>query len=99
MILACRDETKARKAVEQIKKKTNNDNVCYKLLQLDSFASVRRFAKEITATEDGIDILVNNAGISFWGPKFTEDGIPLAFQINYLSHFLLTNLLLGIYFI
>lgn len=61
-----------------------------------SFDSVRTFAEEIIASEDRLDILVNNAGTGV-GRKLTENGIPIGLQINYFSHFLLTNLLLGIY--
>ncbi|KAH7707229.1 oxidoreductase [Aphelenchoides avenae] len=45
--------------------------------------------------EDHVDVLINNAGIMFY-PKFetTADGHEMAWQSNYLGHFLLTELLL-----
>lgn len=95
VILACRNEDRALEAVENIKNETHNNNVQYKIVNFGSFKSVRKFAKEILATEDRLDILVNNAGAAGMGPRLTEDGIPLVFQINYLSHFLLTHLLIG----
>ena len=39
-------------------------------------------------------MLVNNAGIISREREETEDGLELTFAVNYLSHFLLTNLLL-----
>lgn len=63
-----------------------------------SFAEVRRLADEILRDYDRLDVLVNNAGIWIGGPGGTErmlssDGHELHFQVNYLSHFLLTELL------
>lgn len=41
-----------------------------------------------------IDILINNAGITFHPYKKTADGFETHLQVNYLSHFLLTYLLI-----
>lgn len=95
MILACRDENRAKEAVNKIRNETHNNDVVYKLIDLSSFKSVREFAAEVNATENRLDILVNNAGAGALGQKVTEDGLPIVIQINYFSHFLLTNLLLG----
>lgn len=95
VILACRDENKAKEAVNKIKNQTHNSDVLYKLVDLSSFKSVRQFAEDINANEERLDILVNNAGAGGLGDKITEDGLPIVMQINYFSHFLLTNLLLG----
>ncbi len=64
---------------------------------LASLDEVRAFADEIRARHDRLDVLVNNAGV--WleaadGRVLTDDGIELHFQVNYLSHFLLTRELL-----
>ncbi|KAF7277401.1 hypothetical protein GWI33_007735, partial [Rhynchophorus ferrugineus] len=40
VILACRNEERAQKAVEKILKTTNNKNVSYKILDLNSLKSV-----------------------------------------------------------
>lgn len=95
VILACRNETKAKEAVRSIIEQTDNNKVIYKLLDLASFKSVRQFASEIIATEERLDILVNNGGTAALPDVLTEDGLPIVMQTNYLSHFLLTRLLLG----
>lgn len=95
MILACRNESRAQEAVDKIKRESHNNNILYKLVDLSSFSSVRKFAADINTTEQRLDILVNNAGAASLGNKKTEDGLPMVIQINYFSHFLLTNLLLG----
>lgn len=62
-------------------------------LEMDSFDSVRSFAERYIESIGTLHILVNNVG-STQACSLTTDGIESAFQVNYLSHFLLTNLLL-----
>jgi NAD(P)-dependent dehydrogenase (short-subunit alcohol dehydrogenase family) len=63
-------------------------------LDLASLASVRRFAEAFLAQYDRLDGLVNNAGVMYPPKGRTEDGFETQFGINYLGHFLLTELLL-----
>lgn len=62
-------------------------------LQLESFTSVREFAARIAKQWDAVDILVHNAATKD-GCTRTEDGFEHVTQVNYLSPFLLTQLLL-----
>lgn len=95
VILACRNKEKAAKAQLRITTETKNNNVYVKLVDLGSFESVRKFAKEIHETEKQLDILVNNAGVGS-SQKLTIDGHNEVLQVNYYSSFLLTHLLLGL---
>jgi retinol dehydrogenase-12 len=59
------------------------------------FSTVRQFVKVLQ--DDGkvsIDILMNNAGYVQFSPEKTVDGNDVMFQVNHLSPFLLTYLLL-----
>jgi NAD(P)-dependent dehydrogenase (short-subunit alcohol dehydrogenase family) len=63
-------------------------------MDLASLASVRRFAEAFLAKYDRLDGLVNNAGVMMPPKGKTVDGFETQFGINYLGHFLLTELLL-----
>ena len=55
---------------------------------------MRNFVKELSKHVEKIDILINNAGIMWLPEEKTVDGNEKQIQVNYLGHFLLTNLLL-----
>lgn len=71
------------------------NHVQHHTVDLASLASVREFAAGILALGRPIDLLVLNAGIHVpWNTATTPDGHELHWQVNYLSNFLLTHLLL-----
>ena len=51
-MLACRDLGRANKAREDIVQQTGSQNLVVKQLDLSSFASIRKFAKDILASEN-----------------------------------------------
>ncbi len=61
-----------------------------------SFEQVREFGEAVLRDYDRLDVLINNAGIASApnGRALSEDGHELIFQVNHLSHFLLTRMLL-----
>ncbi|WP_033330373.1 SDR family NAD(P)-dependent oxidoreductase [Actinomadura welshii] len=62
---------------------------------LASLAETRALAEVVRADHPRLDVLVNNAGIGNDGPRMeSADGHELTFQVNYLSGYLLTRLLL-----
>ncbi len=65
---------------------------------LGSFAQVRGMINTIKRDYDRIDLLINNAGIGRGQPnaprEVSADGLELRFQVNYLSHLLITRELL-----
>jgi NAD(P)-dependent dehydrogenase (short-subunit alcohol dehydrogenase family) len=62
---------------------------------LSSLAEVRGLADEVLANEPHLDALVNNAGIGFLPEReFSQDGVELVLQVDYLAGYLLTRELL-----
>ncbi len=55
---------------------------------------MRDLAERILSEHERLDVLVNNAGIISRERRVSEEAYELTFAVNYLSHFLLTGLLL-----
>ncbi|KZC04431.1 PREDICTED: retinol dehydrogenase 12-like [Dufourea novaeangliae] len=95
VIIACRTPSAGEKAILQIRESGVKSGQA-KVYQLDnsSLESVKQFAAEIKKNYTKIHVLINNAGIMFGSYKETGDGFEEQWAVNYLSHFLLTILLL-----
>ena len=95
--LACRTESKARVAVEELERIPDaRGRVQFLRLDLASFDSIRDF---VEAYKLPLNLLVNNAGVGGVKPQIpelSEDGLELIFQSNFLGHFYLTLLLLPV---
>ncbi len=94
VIIACRDKTRGMQAVEEIKKASGNNNIDLLLVDLSSQKSVVNAANEFKSKYAQLHVLINNAGVFLNKRELTEDGLEKTFATNYLSHFLLTHLLL-----
>jgi NAD(P)-dependent dehydrogenase (short-subunit alcohol dehydrogenase family) len=93
VIVAARNPSKAAAAVTEIQARAPGAKVEHVPLDLASFASVRAFTDSFNERFDRCDVLVNNAGGVLRQRSVTEDGHETQFQVNHLSHFLLTALL------
>ncbi|WP_275003516.1 SDR family NAD(P)-dependent oxidoreductase [Promicromonospora iranensis] len=59
-----------------------------------SFAEVRKAARQVLGTAEGIDVLINNAGVpGSMGRQLTADGNERTIQVNYLALALWSDLL------
>ncbi|CAG2114448.1 unnamed protein product [Medioppia subpectinata] len=90
-------DVEAMERVLKIIRQTNESavaNITPISLDMSSLASVRLFADVVTKQEPKIDLLVNS-GDEFSDKKYiTKDGFERNFVENYLSHFLVTRLLI-----
>jgi NAD(P)-dependent dehydrogenase (short-subunit alcohol dehydrogenase family) len=89
-----RSDTRVQDTVRELRDASGDDRVVPYTADLASLAEVRRLAREVEANQERLDVLVNNAGIVADERQLSEDGHELTFAVNYLSHFLLTQLLL-----
>jgi retinol dehydrogenase-12 len=93
VVMAARNREKAELVKSEIASVTGG-NVDYIVADLASLKDVRRLAEEFKGRYLTLDVLINNAGIFAPARKVTADGFETSYQVNYLSHFLLTQLLL-----
>lgn len=63
-------------------------------VDLRDFSSVIDLVVRFNQTYKQLNVLVNNAGVMFCDKHYTVDGFEYHYQINYLSHVLLTWLLM-----
>ncbi|MGH3644454.1 MAG: SDR family NAD(P)-dependent oxidoreductase [Mycobacterium sp.] len=89
--VAGRDPQRLRSAADAIATETPAASVETVELELDSLASVRSAAAQISARFPRIDVLINNAGVMFTPFERTHDGFELQFGVNHLGHFELTR--------
>ena len=98
VIVHGRNRERGLEVVERIGA-TRGGSASFYAADLGSIAQVRALARAVLRDYDRIDVLVNNAGI--WlsrdnTRRLSADGHELSFAVNYLSHFLLTRMLLPI---
>jgi NAD(P)-dependent dehydrogenase (short-subunit alcohol dehydrogenase family) len=90
VILACRDRSRGKEAVERLLARVPRADAELAPLDLASLASVRTFTDGLCARFDGLDLLVNNAGIMAIPRRETADGFEMQIGTNHLGHFALT---------
>jgi NAD(P)-dependent dehydrogenase (short-subunit alcohol dehydrogenase family) len=94
VVLAARNAAKAATVTQEIVTATGNAGVEFVVADLTSLSSVRQLADTFRHRHAHLDVLINNAGVFLPKRTVTEDGFETTYQVNYLSHFLLTQLLL-----
>jgi retinol dehydrogenase-12 len=94
VVLAARNQAKAATATREIVASTGNRDVDYLTADLRSLAQLQGLAETFAVRYPRLDVLINNAGIVMPRRALTEDGYETTFQVNYLSQFYLTQLLL-----
>jgi len=96
VVMACRSATRGEAARQDIVRDSGNSKVYLELVDLASEDSTRSFAEEFKRKYPRLDVLVNNAGVYTPHREVTPDGLERTFEVNYLSGFLLTHLLLDL---
>ncbi|HEX2180774.1 MAG TPA: SDR family oxidoreductase [Rubrobacteraceae bacterium] len=94
VLLHGRNRERLDSTLGEIRRETGSERLDSYLADLSSLGEVRALAQQVLAEQDRLDALVNNAGVIERERRESEDGHELTFAVNYLSHFLLTLLLL-----
>jgi NAD(P)-dependent dehydrogenase (short-subunit alcohol dehydrogenase family) len=83
VVLACRNEAKARRAVNAIRQATGNPRVRYELVDVSRHLSVLGFADRWRGP---LHLLINNAAVASRERQETPEGIELQFATNVLGY-------------
>jgi retinol dehydrogenase-12 len=93
VFIACRSKERAQPALDEIRALGGDVQVEFLPLDLGDLDSVRECARQFLARDLPLHLLINNAGLA-GSPGLTKSGFELAFGVNHIGHFLLTQLLL-----
>jgi retinol dehydrogenase-12 len=93
VFITCRSAEKARPVLDELRALPGAGPVEPLALDLADLASVRACAQDFLGRGLPLHLLINNAGIAGARGQ-TAAGFELAFGVNHLGHFLLTQLLL-----
>lgn len=94
VVIHGRNEQKTNQALQEIQQKSGSSAVDSFVADLSSLQAVKKLADSFKQRYTTLDVLVNNAGLMKPERVVTVDGLESNFAVNYLAHFLLTNLLL-----
>lgn len=88
IVLVARDEQRASKAVDVIRRGSGNDEVRYVLADVSRRRSIQALAD---AWEGPLHVLVNDAGVAPRKRETTREGIELTFATNVLGYLWMTE--------
>jgi len=94
VVFVARNRDKAEAVKKEIMVSSNYKNVDYIIADLTSKKEVRELVETFKKRYQKLDVLINNAGVCLPEKRITIDDLEESFQINHLSHFMLSNLLL-----
>ncbi|XP_029306885.1 polyprenol dehydrogenase [Cottoperca gobio] len=94
VVIAGNEREEGAVAVRRINDEVSEGKAEFVYMDLTSLKSVRHFVQAFKQRRLPLHVLVNNAGTMMVPERQTDDGFEFHFELNYLGHFLLTNLLL-----
>ena len=95
VLLHGRSPERLERTLAELRDETGSEKLRTYRADFASLAEVRAMAAEVAANEERLDALVNNAGIGFLPEReFSQDGVELVLQVDYLAGYLLTRELL-----
>ena len=96
VVMVGRDAAKAQAAIERLRGRASRELVRFEQADLAEPDQVRALGDRLMDQGGRLDLLINNAGVMAPPQReVTADGVEMQMQVNYLSHFMLTGLLLS----
>ena len=99
VIMACRNPEKGRKALQEIKKRSGNDKVELKIVDMSLQASIKNLAFELQSEYERIDVIIHNAAIfdiSQKKPSQTTEGVESIWATNHIGPVLFDSLIMNL---
>jgi len=96
VILACRNQDKAKAAADRIQNEAPTARLELIPLDLSDLSSVQAFALSFREGHSRLNGLINNAGVMALPQRTTTDGFEMQLGTNHLGHFALTGRLLDL---
>ncbi|MEW5597083.1 SDR family NAD(P)-dependent oxidoreductase [Peribacillus frigoritolerans] len=93
LVLTARNEERAKIAERLIKEVSPDTEVDFYFGDLSLMKDTRRIGLEIKENYPKVDVLINNAGIHGFEQRITSEGFAEMIAVNYLTPWLLTDLL------
>jgi hypothetical protein len=97
VIILCRSKNLGEEIFQEFENITYNKKISIILCNLTKLSDVRKAIQEIQNKHEFLDGIFINAGLGYASKRVeTEDGMDPHFQVNYLSHFMLSLNLLNL---
>jgi hypothetical protein len=97
IIILCRSRKLGEALINELENTTSNKKISFILCDLTKLSDVRNAIQEIQTKHEFLDGIFINAGLGYASNRVeTEDGMDQHFQVNYLSHYMLTLNLLNL---
>jgi NAD(P)-dependent dehydrogenase (short-subunit alcohol dehydrogenase family) len=96
IVLLSRDPAKAEQTRRELVAQTENERIEYLQADLSEWSSVRRAAEDFRERYQRLDVLMNCAGVLYPRRTVSAEGVEMTLAVEFLGHFLLTNLLLDV---
>lgn len=97
IIILCRSRKLGEALINEFENTTSNKKISFIFCDLIKLSDVRNAIQEIQTKHEFLDGIFINAGLGYASNRVeTEDGMDQHFQVNYLSHYMLTLNLLNL---
>jgi hypothetical protein len=97
IVILCRSKKLGEGLIKEFGNTTSNKKISFILCDLTKLSDVRNAIQEIQNEHKFLDGIFINAGLGYASKRVeTEDGLDQHFQVNYLSHFMLSLNLLNL---